>query len=409
MRVFNLVPVKHSRLRRHVTLGQGTTDSSNRLLQVPLSYLIDRRRLIKPPPQGTPIGVKQTRFMDLSWPVDIVALLESVDKSPTSQEIKDLSLIDSFFDQSWDNPITYPNTIDDSSTARTLSFESCARNINAYGDGHSGLTACQNTFPEVGNMFFFPPPSDELPDQGIFTRAAAEVAMERGLLTAENLQRYQRAGEVADRAISFIFWGIDKNLPWIQAKRQIQNSLEAERALNDYPFPGPAGDVARAWMNIVADQFRAVVLQAPSIDREEIRTWTTLSILSNWSEIGERVEDVLEDRADRAKRRAIVKTIAITALGLALAALALPVAIKSGIGFLMKGFTALEKAQAAKGLAEASAAFAESDAAFASEIARVQKKFEDSAAGVEGDGDNTALYIIGGLAAAGVIAWALFG
>lgn len=411
MKVLSLTPLGHFRPHPRRLLGQAI-DQSNRLLTIPVSYLIDRRRLIILPGSQSsfrPIGQAVKRFEDLSWPKDVMELLTAIERSPTAQEIQDLSLIDSFWDQSLDNPITYPREVADSATAQTLSFATCANDINSYGDGHSGLKACQNVFPEVGNPFFFPNPSDDLPAFGIFTKAIFDVAVARGLLSAENRDRYQRIGETLNRAISFIFWGIDRNLPWSEAKRQIENAFKAEQTLNQYPFPGPATDVARAWINTVGDEFRAVVLQAPSINPEELRTWTTLSILSHWTEISERVEDVLEDRAERAKRRTIIKAIGLTTLGLVLAVLALPTVIKTGLAFLMKGFTTLEKAQAAKGLSEAQAAFAESDAAFAAEVARVQKKFEDSAEGVEGDGDNTALYIIGGLAAAGVIAWALFG
>jgi hypothetical protein len=302
---------------------------ANRLSPVPVSYLLERRKLIpvaKAVVTGKPYwggGVMLTTVANIiellrrqiGFPADVMAHLVEVLRSPSQDELDDLSLADTFW----------------------------------------GIALPPDPSVDAGAAFFFPPKA-AIPDPANATYRTSPM------------QEIVFPG-IQPRRVRF--WEFDTSRPWGNAKRFLVNMLTAERAMDVYPWPAPANYVQVYWTNIVKPQLKILVFDALVLSEGDARTFITITLVQNYADILSEVEDYLKEKEERAMKKAFIKMAAIAAFGLVFIVAGVSTLLVTGVQAAMKGFTAGAAADAATNMEKIAKQFATSDAAFSEEVQRV--------------------------------------
>jgi hypothetical protein len=228
-------------------------------------------------------------------------------------------------------------------------------------------------------------------------------------------------------------YGIRSDAPWRQEKPVMENLSVVIGEANRYPFPSPISLLPIVWYHRAVGEIAEFIRSGRTIAwGQDARDWITLNVLSHYDELAGQVAEHFEEKAEDARRRAIVKAVILGAVG-AVIAIALPAIIASGFQAAMAAIDAHKAREAAKDLQGAADAFAATDAAFSAEIKSLVRRLEERAAeaqraaaaaaqpgaqpgaqptapgATEPAGvDTTVLLVGGGVAAAGAIALALF-
>ena len=276
----------------------GQNGQENRLLEVPVDYILERRQLARFLQPGGTIGSTQTvsgrerfsgRFQNLpvwDWPADIFQALVAVANNPTPEEIEDLALIDAFFYG------PYPERL----ATRRQQQSAPAGILMCKGRGYRGLPAgvtdllpryidrdIQPDYKALPQNPFFCPPPYPMPQPQTFW-----------------VWKDQKAR----------YFGISNKALWGDVRHAVQASVTFLEALVDYPFPRPISVMPGIWywklkgdiQNYVAmDMIHTVPLD---------RMWITIATTMNYDEISAKIIKELKEKAKRKKRKAIIKKIA---------------------------------------------------------------------------------------------------
>lgn len=202
--------------------------------------------------------------------------------------------------------------------------------------------------------------------------------------------------------------------------------------LSKYPYPAPfePGDGVHFFLANLKPDLVALANVDYELDPDMVRVWITLYVLSNYEAWTQEIEQFWERLAKRRQKIAMRRAIAV-AVGSLVVGIAAPVAFAalfSAVQTAVNTYIDLQKARdAANALAEAAAAFEQSDPEFAKEVKRAEEIMdmiaddaaakEEEARGVVQDlpaaavppseGGVSPLLIGGGLAATGLVLFAL--
>lgn len=399
---------------RRPFMGQ-TPTPSNRLLGIPVKTILSRWILALKPPNVTLENWKMRNndgpfspFYTATWTDGDVQLLSDIEKSPTPEEISDLSLIDGFFLPPTRD--TYPDSeqgpeyvqaggtgmikdifcppssmTDDQTRKLTVLRNSLYEFIlgrHCRTLQYPGGTVCPTGSPVEGsekNPFFCPPVtvhySRNLP-VGPFRGASGD-----DLFMTLAKQNYYFSGLPGDFKIN-----IDD--PWGMSKLAVQNALVLMDALKDYPFPSPIALRPSYWYVTAATEAIALVHGKVPIDREFARFWITLSVMDHYDEASDLLFTELKKEARQERTDKLIQKIGIavilTAMSAGFAAAAIPALIATGVNTaLSTGISLLdiqERKDAATSMAQASQLFEKSDPAFAVELDKASKTLDAQAA-----------------------------
>lgn len=235
-----------------------------------------------------------------------------------------------------------------------------------------------------------------------------------------------------DKADYAGWFDIDQNGTWGSVKLQVKNAMTVMSVVGSYPFPPPLdlSDKAAFWILSIGE-IREIVHTPLLVNPEAVRIWITMTVLANYSAWVDQMEREEKKKAKKAKRKMIM-----TAIGLAVASLVaaflLPAIIAVAATAIKTGITtyidAQKRRKAAKDMANASKMFADDAPGFAKEVDHAAAVLDEQAARDEaaastppdvqaaidqvkaetGPAWGTILPVGGGIAAAGLVALAIF-
>lgn len=353
----------------YLGLGQVQAD---RLLGVPVRWIVARRSLLTSPgdPQYTPAsGIVTGPSPQLVakakavWGTSNVDALLAVASSMTEEEYNDLVTIDNFFGT------TLPKLPGGDYSGQFFPTQYVGKPLE-YLKYCIGLTAGVRPDPWKAHPLYCIKhfPGLNLPNWKYYYPPAVSRVVE----SIVNRLPYV---PVSDN----VFWKFDESRPWGQLKLPVQNAVIATYALDNYPWPSPAGYFKRFWVQSQLPKLRDFVNFDRPLLIDDVKTFVTMSMLEHFDSIAAMVEDFLEDKAKNAKRRALIKQVAGAVLG-GMMAFALPIALATGFAAAMEVVNTADKVSAAKSMQNAALQFESSDMAFSQEINRVARELEESAA-----------------------------
>lgn len=334
---------------------------ANRILETKLYPLLRRhayastRGLPGPPRRG---GGPFVYRHEPAYPHENDLRLVEVSKSPTAAEIKELSFIDWMF-----HGEPYKFTHRGKTTwqgARAV----CKPPIPPPVGSETRMQRIirESTPPPTPTPFFCPPlPQEKAP---------------------VSLRLYTTGVKDPN-------WTVDVTAKWADEKTRVLNIGRIAQTLAFYPWPSPP-EVNQFFRLMFKDAMNQIAAVKAPLHPEDIRTWLTLTLMDKFDELMTAVERHLKRKAEKLKRRALVRQLIVVALatiftlGIGSAAGATAGAIV-GTGFktVIKGLDTIQKVKAAKSLEKAAAQFDATDAAFAAEIRRVSALFDAPAAAAE--------------------------
>jgi hypothetical protein len=220
-------------------------------------------------------------------------------------------------------------------------------------------------------------------------------------------------------------YGIRSDAPWREEKPVMENLSVVIHEANRYPFPSPISLLPIVWYHRAIGELAGFIHAGRPLSVQDARDWITLNVLSHYDELSAQVVEHFEERAEDARRRAIIKAVILGAVG-AMIAIALPALVAAGFQAVMTTVDLRRRREAAQDLERVAAEFEATDAGFAAEVKgmvrRLQEQTEaDRAAAAAAAAapptapgatepagvDTTVLLVGGGVAVAGAIALAL--
>jgi len=166
-------------------------------------------------------------------------------------------------------------------------------------------------------------------------------------------------------------------------KPLVENALFILKALDGYPFPSPLSATPIFWYMLARGELIKLVNGPKLLDRDEMRVWITMNILSHYEEAAAQTvhhyEDVADDARDSARRNAIIRV----AVGIVMSVV-FPAAIVSAVSAIQTVQSMQQQREAVKDMENAAAAFDATDAAFAKEIRFATEYYEEKLAQAQG-------------------------
>lgn len=414
-------------------LGQ---EVPNRLDSVSIAAIIGRiqvapwmQEYIKNPPRfGDPRSARGAReaspipkFPPIS-DAEKQTLFE-ISQNPTEQELKDIALVDDLFTQDFAKDFT---------TTEEVCF---------YASQRPG--ALQSTIYKGGRL-----PAREI-SPGIPLPDAPEIALVRYLNPGSLEQPSPRGGRFTQPTkvdTSFLknkFWcpepekpwstqgfssqfGVDTTKPWGETKLTTQNGIVMLEVKKDYPWPPPIGSHPNFLWRRLLPLLPKIANIGMRLDPEAFKAWLTMATLENYDATTNEIIAYEKKKAKKAKRKAIIKAVAFAIAGVVLAFI-LPAILAAAVSAIKTAvelyIDAKERRKAAKALADAARMFREDAPKFADEVQKTADMMDSAAAQeqaaqpltpeqleavqeveAETPGTPTGTYVIGGVAATGLIA-----
>ncbi len=210
-------------------------------------------------------------------------------------------------------------------------------------------------------------------------------------------------------------FGIENRETWADEGNAAWNAEALLGELGNYPFPSPIPGFPKMFYDIAKSSFAEAVHNPGRIlDPEVARFAITLIVLKHYNEAAKAISEALKEEAEERAKQAKIDAIALAVVGLVIG-VALPVAIAIGYSAVTTAFEVQQARDASRDLARTSKLFARSDAAFAEEVQKAAGIIDAQAAREEalrpgtepppGKGvDLTALLVGGGIATVGLFA-----
>lgn len=379
---------------------------------------------LPPPFGGTGLGPALT-LPEIPWLTDAEAnLIRVIAAESSSEDLDDLSLIDGFFG--------VPVGADPYSRELPLTRDLCdimkgKANATPYRGG------ALSTAQAIWAWLDYAPPGRAF--WGSHTTNASESERE-GIRTnpffCGRPTEFPRVVYGLPEADYAGWFDIDPNQAWGTVKQQVKNAITVMEVVGSYPFPPPLDlkDDAAFWILAISD-IREIVHTPALVDPEAVRYWITMTILANYVAWSDRIAEDAKKKAKKAKRKMIMTVVALAVASI-VAAFLLPAVIALAASAIQTAVTTYVDAQkrrkAAQEMANASKMFADDAPAFSKEVDHAAAMLDEQAAAQEaalkpspevqaaidevkaetGPAWGTILPVGGGIAAAGLVALAIF-
>lgn len=359
-------PFISNRPVRVVNLGRAWLgqDPNNRLLSIPTQTLLDRYKMTD---TGWAALIGEDHYhatgaahthptaaqMASQWvgalPASDRQNLQAAAAAPTSDELSDLGMVDGFF-----------------------GVDGLTLNIaRPYCDATQPVTPCGQrncaSYPSLGGSAFYCPSIPQIP-----VKSYREV---HGT-TLFHINHTLRNGVPT-------FFGMTTSQPWGQVKPLVENALFILKALDGYPFPSPISATPIFWYFLARNELIQLINGPKLLDRDEMRVWITMNILSHYESAAAQTvhhfEEVADDARDSARRNVIIRV----AIGIVMSVV-FPAAIVSAISAVQTVQSIQAQKEAVKDMENAAAAFEATDAAFAAEVRFATEYYKEKLAQAQG-------------------------
>lgn len=210
--------------------------------------------------------------------------------------------------------------------------------------------------------------ASERSDLDALARAATKIRFDDGVLSGGWLVPPHPYGDPAV-ARNRIFTR-DRE-PFSRMRQAVRNAAIANRVFEAYHWPGPGRYFANALREFVGHELADLVGSGRALTEDEIQAWVSISLISRFDEIADRVNAFIQSYARKKARLALTRTIALTAIGLAVGGLLSGAALKlAQVGIQMLATT--HKKEMIGGLEGIMREFEDEAPAFAGEIDRTK-------------------------------------
>ena len=362
---------------RPAWMGQAPA-AENRLLGLPLNEILGRYYLL---PDFAPWAVLTApAYWNLpsplgQWRPGDLDVLKAIAQAPSSEEMSDLSLINTFF-----APQLGQGSV--GMQRGTMAFYPDPG--QSWAGGQKGI--CVDVLEEGGHKGFGrfdkQPAPDWVKDPFYCPPPADIPKLDEPILGAIVPHSYRE------------YFGVDLPPVWGSVKRTVQNSAVFAKALIGYPFPTPINLGLRSWYEWNQADIQGLVHADLVLKEAYARYWITLKTLLQYDPMADGIVRKLKNKAKHEKIMDIVGVVAIaivaTLIGAVMAAALAPVfagAASSVVSAVTSGVTNVIKIedakQAAKSMADAAKAFEATDAGFSEELDKAAKFLDDQAAAAE--------------------------
>lgn len=397
----------------------------NRLMDIRTDFILSRYDILTGGEKGWQVHSEGLGISDI--PAEVQRTLYEVMQNPSEEELRDIALMSSFFDM--------PNYSE-----------------NLY-------EACQ--YVQTGQV----PQRGPVPKGGWKPGSVQRFGVEDRSIDLASPFFCPSLESLPDPAsMRYVFpafgggpayFGINFTEYWGDIRYAMNNALTFMRVMESYPFPSPIGVRPQVWYYHSQKEIQDLLRQPMYLPADLIRFWVTMNLALNYTVVANEVLRQLESKAKRQKRKALIEKIAMAAaLAIITAGIASAIAplIPAGAvitssqvaGSITGGLNQIvsiqEKKQAAKSMEKIAKQFEQDDPAWAKEVdeaahfldrdAAEEEKYATmtpeereamdeaaqepiptpATAGYQYDapmpGVNV-LPIVGGVAAAGLLAWAL--
>lgn len=461
LRQVPLVGAPSHRVAGRARLAQAPPPNVNRLLTVPLKWIIYRRWLLilEPSIQGvatspSPVGkagifamgwptslpnnwpqpwpgANITPWSQISsltgWPEDVIQTFYEISQQAISDEPKDLETIDQYFSQPTDYVGSEPSMIPDPTLERICDAgvfypysnryrqETPGPNVDTSGNG---LPQSDQTMPVPGGFWCSGKSTGHTTLPAIIRVSEMTAGFIPPSRTTPRLPNvpWPAFSENAD------FWGVDLDGPWGNVKPWIGNLGTANDVLAKYPFPQPFADRLPYVTRYALPGLRTLVQTPVELAPEDIEVWLTFAILGNWQSMVNDLNRDLKAEARSEREQALITTIAAVVVGVVTLGAGLPAIIGAIAGSAVSTLNKINEVQLQKDLSKVQDAFQSTDPGFAGEIGKskayVQRLSDALSTAIDknnvqrtlapGGGVSTGLYVAGGVAAAAAVAFAIF-
>ncbi len=294
------------------------------------------------------------------------AVLSAIAEDPTDEELKELSLIDGFFQAQ--GASTNPSVRNEATLTKQVCAGPQGRGLGAISFARLPTTgqiiAQWLTYKPVGGRFGS---AQQQPNA-----TSDEVdAIKNSKFYCGDVDSWAYPNDIHLDWPSF--FGIDPSQTWGQIKRQVKNAVTMIDGMNSYPFPPPLDQYVFQYWNTVQSQL-VQFTKGARIQKEGFRYFITMTVIMNYNDMVNRIEADLKRKAKKAKRKGLMTAIGVAVLGV-IAPFLLPVivvAVASLIKVAIDTYMAIKQRQeAAKQMADTAKMFANDAPAFASEVTKL--------------------------------------
>lgn len=272
-----------------------------------------------------------------SWSAEEKSALKAAAEGPTPEELDDVRLIDSLFGfHKYQLPYRFDH----------LGYRG--------GGGKLGLLhllACEGSSYAEGRTSVRVPPWSTSP----FYCTGAKAAMER-----------RKAGD---------YFKVDLDARWGTQRLAARNARTLLGVLSSYPLPSPLSAGREIWLQHAQARLVEAARSTYELDPQVARFMVTMIVLDTYEPASRAIMEHFEDRAERQRRYAIVKAVA-----LGVVSLVLPAVAAAGLVALTTVIDARQAAEAARDMATAAKQFAATDARFSEELQRAAEILDYQAA-----------------------------
>lgn len=395
------------------------------LANIPRGGGFGRHAPLPPPFGGTGLSPAIT-IPEIPWLTDAEAnLIGVIAADPSSEDLDDLRLIDGFF-----GIVPGGNQYQ---SERALTRSLCdimngKANATPYRGGGT-LSTAQAIYAWLN----YKPPGRAWYGSTLTNASADELeAIRSNPFFCGRPTEFPEVVYGLDKANYAGWFDIDPNQAWGTVKQQVQNAITVMNVVGSYPFPPPLDlkDDAAFWILSISD-IREIVHTPVQVDPEAVRYWITMTILANYVAWSDRIAEDAKKKAKKAKRKMIMTVVALAVASI-VAAFLLPAVIALAASAIQTAVTTYVDAQkrrkAAQEMANASKMFADDAPAFSKEVDHAAAMLDEQAAAQEaalkpspevqaaidevkaetGPAWGTILPVGGGIAAAGLVALAIF-
>lgn len=365
-------------------------------------YARGRRQQTAPVPQFPPMNEAERQ------------ILFEVSKNPTEEELRDIAIVDEYFNSDFSKTFTTAAEVCNWASQPPGFFQ---MKVERRGPAYRGPD------PAEQNLVWHLNP-------GRLERGGAWAARQRGAkadiaFLNDKFFCTDPKKEFVAEGFSSQF-GIDTTKPWGETKLAVQNGITMLEVKKDYPWPPPIGTHPNFLWRRLHPLLPKIANIGMRLDPEAFKAWLTMATLEHYDSVTDEIIAYEKKKAKKKKRNAIIKAVAFAIAGLVLsfivpAILAAAVnAIKTAVELYV---SVQERKKAAKALADAARMFQEDAPKFAAEVQKTADMMDSAAAQEaaaapltpeqleaiqeveeETPGTPTGTYVIGGVAATGLIA-----
>jgi hypothetical protein len=250
---------------------------------------------------------------------------------------------------------------------------------------------CSDRYPGYDIPFYYPDPPDTNPQRGAPTagyyHAKPFKRDGKTYIPFGNTVQADRGAWKSGVAGKPPSGGPMWNIPWggqywKDVRQQALNSVFIEKVMAVYPWPSPATYTPRFYTQVALRDLQELSKTPTQLTEEAVRDFITITLLDKFDTVITLLKNFLKEKEENAKKKKIIKTIAMVGFSVFVGALA-PLALSSIVSVARTTMTVVQKKQAVKGMIKAAKQFEKTDKLFSLEIDRVAKKIEAQAAAEE--------------------------